>query len=158
MATLLELLMTSYQSLPLGTTTDRSSGRPLGRATHPHPARHLPSVAWCLKTSRIRATGCLEGSTRGLLPGNRLTSVCRADVMDVHYPDHSFETVASALAIRTYDEPVRGLQEMARVCKPCGTLLVLEHGHKLHPVGPVAGLPGAPARPPRRLSPGLGTS
>jgi ubiquinone/menaquinone biosynthesis C-methylase UbiE len=51
-------------------------------------------------------------------------------VMDAErlaFADQCFDTVVDALTLCTYLDPVAALQEMARVCKPAGRLL-LEHG------------------------------
>jgi ubiquinone/menaquinone biosynthesis C-methylase UbiE len=53
-------------------------------------------------------------------------------VMDAEhlvFPDESFDTIASALSTCTFPDPVRALQEMKRVCRPGGLILLLEHGH-----------------------------
>jgi len=39
-----------------------------------------------------------------------------------------FDTVLSSLALCTFPDPVRALQEMARVCRADGRILLLEHG------------------------------
>jgi methyltransferase OMS1 len=43
-------------------------------------------------------------------------------------PDHSFDTVVDTFGLCSYNDPVAVLQEMARVCKPTGKILLLEHG------------------------------
>ena len=51
--------------------------------------------------------------------------------MDTHrlaIADGVFDTVFDSLCLCTYDEPVKALQEMARVCRPGGKILLLEHG------------------------------
>lgn len=51
--------------------------------------------------------------------------------MDTHrlaFLDDSFDTVVDTLCLCTYSEPVEALVEMARVCKPEGRILLLEHG------------------------------
>jgi ubiquinone/menaquinone biosynthesis C-methylase UbiE len=50
------------------------------------------------------------------------------DAEHLAFPDHSFHTVVDTLAICTFPQPVAALREMARVCKPEGRLLLLEHG------------------------------
>ncbi len=44
------------------------------------------------------------------------------------FPDHSFDTITSTLAMCTFANPVTTLKEMARVTKPGGHILLLEHG------------------------------
>ncbi|ORX99122.1 S-adenosyl-L-methionine-dependent methyltransferase [Basidiobolus meristosporus CBS 931.73] len=53
------------------------------------------------------------------------------EVMNVEqakYPDNSFDTVISTFSVCSYDNPVKALSEMQRVCKPDGYVLLLEHG------------------------------
>lgn len=52
-------------------------------------------------------------------------------VMDAEalaFPDRSFDAVASSLSLCTFPDPVAALREMARVCRPQGRILLLEHG------------------------------
>jgi len=58
------------------------------------------------------------------------------DAQDLEFPDDSFDTVISALSTCTFPDPYAALAEMARVCKPDGRVLLLEHGRS--DVGPVA--------------------
>jgi ubiquinone/menaquinone biosynthesis C-methylase UbiE len=50
------------------------------------------------------------------------------DAQNLEFPDATFDTVISALATCTFPNPVLALQEMRRVCKPTGRILLLEHG------------------------------
>lgn len=49
------------------------------------------------------------------------------------FPDYSFDTVVSTLTLCTFTDPVKALQEMKRVCKPDGRILLLEHGRSIVP-------------------------
>ncbi|HXN05838.1 MAG TPA: class I SAM-dependent methyltransferase [Nitrospiria bacterium] len=49
------------------------------------------------------------------------------------FPDHSFDTVVSTLTLCTFSDPVKALQEMKRVCRPDGRILLLEHGRSSVP-------------------------
>jgi ubiquinone/menaquinone biosynthesis C-methylase UbiE len=51
-----------------------------------------------------------------------------ADAAALPYPDKTFDTVVSSLTTCTFPNPVSALHEMARVCKPKGRILLLEHG------------------------------
>ena len=55
-------------------------------------------------------------------------TVYRMDAADLAFPDDSFDTVISALSTCTFPDPHTALSEMARVCRPDGRVLLLEHG------------------------------
>jgi ubiquinone/menaquinone biosynthesis C-methylase UbiE len=50
------------------------------------------------------------------------------DAQDLQFPNAKFDTVISSLASCTFPDPVKALGEMARVCKPDGRVLLVEHG------------------------------
>jgi SAM-dependent methyltransferase len=58
------------------------------------------------------------------------------DAQELAFPDDSFDAVISALSTCTFPDPVAALREMERVCKPDGTIRLVEHGRS--DVGPVA--------------------
>lgn len=51
-----------------------------------------------------------------------------ADVMKLPYPDHQFDLVSISFGIRNVKDPTHALNEMARVLRPGGKLLILEFG------------------------------
>lgn len=52
-----------------------------------------------------------------------------ADSADLSkYKDKSFETVVDTFGLCSFDDPVKVLKEMQRVCKDDGKILLLEHG------------------------------
>jgi ubiquinone/menaquinone biosynthesis C-methylase UbiE len=51
-----------------------------------------------------------------------------ADAEALPFSDESFDTVVSSLSTCTFPNPVAALKEMARVCRPQGKVLLLEHG------------------------------
>ena len=51
-----------------------------------------------------------------------------ADAEALPFSDESFDTVVSSLSTCTFPDPVVALKEMARVCRPKGKILLLEHG------------------------------
>lgn len=50
------------------------------------------------------------------------------DAENMPFDNNSFDSVIDTLCVCTYPNPVRALREMARVCKPNGKILLLEHG------------------------------
>jgi ubiquinone/menaquinone biosynthesis C-methylase UbiE len=59
------------------------------------------------------------------------------DVQNLAFPDRSFDTVFATFVFCSVPDPVMGLQELKRVCKPEGKLLLLEH---MRPGNPILGL------------------
>ncbi len=57
-----------------------------------------------------------------------------ADAMDLPYTDDQFDVVSISFGIRNVANPVKALQEMARVTKPGGKVMVLEFGQATLPV------------------------
>lgn len=49
------------------------------------------------------------------------------DVQHLAFPDQVFDTVFATFVFCSVPDPVLGLGELRRVCKPGGTLLLLEH-------------------------------
>jgi len=50
------------------------------------------------------------------------------DAETLAFPDQSFDTVVDSLSLCTIPDPVLALREMARVCRPDGHILLVEHG------------------------------
>jgi len=50
------------------------------------------------------------------------------DAESLQFADSSFDTVVSSLSLCTFPDPSRALQEMARVCRDDGKILLFEHG------------------------------
>lgn len=62
----------------------------------------------------------------------------QADVTQLQYPDNSFDICSISFGIRNVGDPVKALQEMARVTKSGGTVMVLEFGQVKVPIfGPL---------------------
>lgn len=67
---------------------------------------------------------------------NALNLKVKVKIMDaqrLEFPDRSFDTVTSTLSTCTFPDPIQALQEMKRVCRNDGLILLLEHGHSSLP-------------------------
>jgi ubiquinone/menaquinone biosynthesis C-methylase UbiE len=60
--------------------------------------------------------------------------LCLGDVQHLDFPDHSIDTAIATFVFCSIPNPVLGLQEILRVLKPGGTMLMLEHMRSEQPV------------------------
>jgi ubiquinone/menaquinone biosynthesis C-methylase UbiE len=52
----------------------------------------------------------------------------QADIEELDFPDHAFDTIVSTLSFCSYDNPLGVMSKIRRWCKPEGTILLMEHG------------------------------
>jgi demethylmenaquinone methyltransferase / 2-methoxy-6-polyprenyl-1,4-benzoquinol methylase len=52
----------------------------------------------------------------------------QADSEDLPFADNTFDAATIAYGVRNFENPLKGLQEIHRVLKPGGVLLILEFG------------------------------
>lgn len=76
-----------------------------------------------------RAEDRFESLTRG-------ETLREMDAQDLTFDSDSFDTVISSMSTCMFPDPVVALEEMGRVCRPDGQILLLEHGGSS--VGPIA--------------------
>src|SRR5438128_657327 len=57
-----------------------------------------------------------------------------ADALNLPFPDRSFEALTIAFGLRNLEDPRRGLNEMRRVLKPGGGVVILEFSKPVAPV------------------------
>jgi ubiquinone/menaquinone biosynthesis C-methylase UbiE len=67
---------------------------------------------------------------------SRNVEIRQFDAEHLPFPDATFDTVVSSLALCSYNDPIKALQEFERVARPDGVILLLEHGRSN--LGPVA--------------------
>jgi ubiquinone/menaquinone biosynthesis C-methylase UbiE len=65
-----------------------------------------------------------------------IVELLEMDVQHLEFSDHFFETIFATFVFCSVPDPVAGLRELRRVCKPDGRLLLLEH---MRPERPVMG-------------------
>jgi len=58
---------------------------------------------------------------------NIRVSLQQMDVQNMSFEDNTFDTVVAAFVFCSVPDPIKGLQEVKRVCKPGGNILLLEH-------------------------------
>lgn len=51
----------------------------------------------------------------------------RMDVQNLQFEDNTFDTVVASFTFCSVPDPLRGLMEVERVCKPEGSVFLLEH-------------------------------
>lgn len=69
---------------------------------------------------------------------NNKVQLIEMDAQQLEFPDNSFDFVVATCVYCSVPDPVRGLKEMRRVCKPQGKIVMLEHMRSEHPVlGPI---------------------
>lgn len=62
------------------------------------------------------------------------------DALNLEFPDNSFDYVTSFHVISVVPDPVRMMREIHRVCKPDGTVVIINHFRTTKPVlGPLIG-------------------
>ena len=57
----------------------------------------------------------------------KLVTLLEMDVQSLDFPDNTFDSVVATCVFCSVPDPVAGLREIKRVCKPNGTIFMLEH-------------------------------
>ena len=58
---------------------------------------------------------------------NHVAGIHNMDARNLDFPDHYFDTVVAMYLVSVVPEPERVIGEMARVCKPGGEVLIVNH-------------------------------
>lgn len=56
------------------------------------------------------------------------------DAQHMEFPDDTFDTVVATCVFCSVPDPVKGLEEIKRVCKPGGQVILLEHVRSENPL------------------------
>lgn len=63
----------------------------------------------------------------------RAVQLIEMDAQSMAFPDDSFDAVVTSCVFCSVPDPVAGLKEIRRVCKPGGRIVMLEHVRSEHP-------------------------
>jgi ubiquinone/menaquinone biosynthesis C-methylase UbiE len=74
------------------------------------------------------STAMLARAVPRITDGHVTVQFAAADAESLPFPDRTFDSVVSSLALCTFPEPERALAEIARVTRPEGGVFLLEHG------------------------------
>ena len=88
--------------------------------------RHYPKE--CKITLVDLSRGMLKRASQKAGKQKLHVSIQEMDAERLGFSDDAFDTVVDSLSLCTFKQPVEALKEMARVCKPSGRILLLEHG------------------------------
>lgn len=80
----------------------------------------------CQVTGIDFSPGMLD-KARKRIKGRPGTTLLEMDIQNLEFPDDFFDTVVATCVFCSVPNPVQGLEELRRVCKPEGKLIFLEH-------------------------------
>jgi ubiquinone/menaquinone biosynthesis C-methylase UbiE len=99
--------------------------------------KNLPYYPPGVKISAIDfSRRMLSRAREKALQNNLKVEFLEMDAQQLAFPDDYFDTVFATFVFCSVPDPVIGLKELRRVCKPEGRLLLLEH---MRPANPVIG-------------------
>jgi len=99
--------------------------------------KNLPYYPRGMQISAIDFSGrMLSRARKKTLQNNLKVDFFEMDAQQLAFPDHVFDTVFATFVFCSVPDPVVGLKELRRVCKPDGRILLLEH---MRPGNPVLG-------------------
>ena len=93
----------------------------------------LITAAVAGKCSKLVATDCSEGmlkQTRKKCGSYSNVKIRTADILNLAFPDESFDAVIAANVIHLLDDPYKALSELDRVCRPGGKLIIPTYVNK----------------------------
>jgi len=91
----------------------------------------LPSPPMCTSLTAVESSSAMVDVLKAKASGSGVlvpVTVVQADAAHLPLADASFDTGMETFGLCSYEAPVAALKELARVVKPGGQLLLLEHG------------------------------
>jgi len=58
---------------------------------------------------------------------NKKVNLIQMDAQNMSFPDNFFDTVFTTCVFCSVPDPIKGLKEIRRVCKPTGRIIMIEH-------------------------------
>jgi ubiquinone/menaquinone biosynthesis C-methylase UbiE len=80
------------------------------------------------------SNGMLDEARKVVPEVNYPVTLRQMDAGHLDFPDASFDTVTTSLMLCTVPDPTLALREMARVCRPNGRVVLLEHVQAPNPI------------------------
>lgn len=78
--------------------------------------------------------GMLEKASNLITTLDRKVTLLEMDAQNMTFPDCTFDTVVATCVFCSVPDPIKGLKEVKRVCKPDGNIVLLEHVRSDNPV------------------------
>lgn len=100
------------------------------------------NIVYYPKSAEVMAVdlspGMLKNASRRVRASNADVGLAQMTAEALAFPDNTFDHVVCTFVFCSVPGPVEGLRELGRVCKPEGTILLMEHVRIDRPIiGPV---------------------
>ncbi len=88
----------------------------------------------CTVTAIDFSPGMLAKARQKLHLAKVPVTLLEMDAQQMEFPDNSFDTVVATCVFCSVPDPVQGLREVRRVCRPDGKIILLEHVRSEHKI------------------------
>lgn len=88
----------------------------------------------CIVTGIDFSPGMLAKARQKVQKVKVPVTLLEMDAQHMSFPDNSFDTVVATCVFCSVPHPIQGLQEVRRVCKPSGAIVLLEHVRSENPL------------------------
>ncbi|GAB6151340.1 class I SAM-dependent methyltransferase [Desulfosporosinus burensis] len=88
----------------------------------------------CEVTAIDLSTGMLKKAKEKVSDAKIPVKLMEMDAQNLKFPDNTFDTVIATCVFCSVPDPIMGLKEIKRVCKPNGKVILLEHVRSDNPI------------------------